>query len=670
MSPLGKGRGKRPREDPGGRRQAALRPVGRFSPAFHRAVAALVRARCCGDEGVEDVASGAAASGRIREAVEARAGLSPFKWVEPEDPRAPFRWLDALAGPVCVCFLLLHESSRAPCQRLHTAENLAACAEEVLRRQMREQQGARAGCTGLPYRPASLRRETEDALLGCFQAAEDRTRSRVLLAVQPLWEEALALLPKFRLDDAVYVTTSYRGLHDALLARFLRRRSFFRLPELDVQGTPEQRACMCATLAHLREHGWATLTGCGGAGKTYLLAQVARALAGTSTTNDLRGLVECPLCEQPLLGASCPCGLRLPREAQRAVSVAFAAPTNRAVSVLQKMLQPLSPLASPGDEPRRPHVSTLHSLAFARHALPFDLLVLDESSMLDAEHGDLLVGCSALRGAAVLFVGDDLQLPPVGRGELLRPLLGKAKLPALQANLRAEGAALAACVLAVRRGRVDAVEAYVAPPSSDPERLEQVFFQAAVSMRARVLALRNEERIAYCAHAILASRPVEDARDEFARGLGGARTFVPFRGEPVRFQTNDHRPEACKGMLGEVVTSEETPRGAWLLQVRVGEHVVRVEASSLQALASLLRPAFAITVHDAQGGEFEEVHVLLPPKPNSPLCTLEMLYTAVSRASRQLTLWPHSTAFAEYAPYLRTLSTARATPLSAILQKP
>ena len=622
---------------------------GRFSPALHRGVAALVRARRQGEEGIEDAGGGADATERIREAVEGRAETSPFKWVEEEDPRAPFRWLDPIAGPVRVCFLLLREAAFRPCHRLATAENLAVCAEVALRRQLRAEQG---GCTAAPYLRQRLAAQAQEALLAAFLESEEETRARVRLAIAPLWDDALALLPKFRHAGRTYVTTTYRSMHDALLARFLCRQDFFRVPEVEIRGTEEQVAAAQRILRHLRSSGWAVLAGCGGAGKTFLLAQVASALVGTTVPNEMRSLDLCPLCERLLVGAVCPCGFRRPSSAERLVSVAFSAPTNRAVAVLQRALGAVGAAAQ---------IATLHSLTLSRHASPLDLLVVDESSMLDAEHGDLLVGCPALRRAAVIFVGDDLQLPPVGRGELLRPLMARARLPMLTTNLRAEGAELRACVEGVRRGSACAAAVFARAPAADPERLALVFSSA--GRGARVLALRNEERLAYCAHAIRALRPSVDERDEFATSAPFARVFVPFAGEPVRFLTNGQKPGACKGTLGTIRQARESPSGAWSLEVEVPDGLVGIDVPHLRALGDLLRPAYAITVHDAQGGEFEEVHVLLPPRTNCPLCTLEMLYTATSRATRRLALWPHA-AFEDYEQQFSTRAEPRVTPLA------
>jgi exodeoxyribonuclease V alpha subunit len=645
----------------------ATTPLRRYSEDFHTAVCALVRARKQGEEGCEDVA-GPEASKLVRAAVEERAPTaSPFLWVDPEDPKAPFRWLDPVAGPARACFLLLREREREH-HRIATAANLAVCLETALRRQLEAEQ---RGHTAAPYVAARLVAAAREALVGVFQ--EEETKAALRAAVEPLWDEALTLLPKFRREGKLYVTTNYRSRHDALLARhLLRREHFFVLPPLPpLQGTIEQLAAVDAILAQLRGAGWSVMSGCGGAGKTYLLGQIARALAEASVPNERREDARCPLCSRVTIGSRCTCGCQLQLGPLRPVHLAFAAPTNRAVAVLQKALSGGGSGGGGGGSGALTTVATLHSLALLRLTAPVDLLVVDESSMLDAEHGDLLVGCSALRRAAVLFVGDDAQLAPVGRGELLRPLLELCGAPRLLANLRAEGAELRAALGAIRAGDARSAAAFAAPPQEDVQSLLPSVLEAARAgpLAAQVLALRNEERVAYCGLAARTLRRRRDARDEYAEGAPAPRIFVPFEGEPVRFQTNRHKPAACKGALGAVRRCEERPDGAWCVEVVLPDAAaVELRAASLAALAFELRPAFAITVHDAQGGEFDAVHVLLPPRTDSPLCSLEMLYTAASRARRALTIWPHSADFAAYEARLAQRSPARITPLAAALR--
>jgi len=54
----------------------------------------------------------------------------------------------------------------------------------------------------------------------------------------------------------------------------------------------------------------------------------------------------------------------------------------------------------------------------------------------------------------------------------------------------------------------------------------------------------------------------------------------------------------------------------------------------------------AMTIHKAQGGQYDTVSVVLPP-PGSPLATRELVYTAVTRARTGLRIYGSREAFAE-----------------------
>jgi exodeoxyribonuclease V alpha subunit len=47
---------------------------------------------------------------------------------------------------------------------------------------------------------------------------------------------------------------------------------------------------------------------------------------------------------------------------------------------------------------------------------------------------------------------------------------------------------------------------------------------------------------------------------------------------------------------------------------------------------------FAMTVHKSQGSEFDDVLLILPNK-DVPLLTRELIYTALTRARRKITIW-------------------------------
>jgi len=660
------------------KRKAGSLPA--LTPEQHAQLQKLLRFKSVGEEGAELAAEGAQAP-KLRAAVEARVRLrSPFAWVEAEDPAAPLQWLDGIAGPAAACLRLGAAPELSPDVRRHlelaTVPNLRACLEAVVLRQLGR------GHSGLALQEAELIMAAETSLLECVADAAQRAALR--LRCKPLWEEALKGLWHFFHEGRPHVATRYRGRHDAALDAFLKRADFFRVPAIELSGTEEQRDVARQMLDQLRARGWSVLSGCGGAGKTFILGQLAGALKGGWVGNEFRSALTCPLCDESFVGVGCGCGFRRPPGAQRPIRILFAAPTNRAVAVLRQALAGAAgPPPRAAEEAEELQCCTLHALSCARHEAPVDLLVVDESSMLAAEHGDIIVGCAALRRSALLLVGDELQLPPVGTGELFRPLLRLAALPSLVRNLRAAGP-LQQPIAAIRRGQASEASAFATTARDEAERRRAVYeaVEAAAAGgggSVQVLALRHEDRLEYCRFAI--RRHHEAADDDYASGKPRPFAFRPFVGEPVRFQNNKLKPHACRGSLGVVAAVAEEqqaapgadgrPRLVYRIDVRLpggggGGQLVQVK-SSHAALGFELRPAFAITVHDSQGGEFDEVHVLLPPSPSSPLCTLEMLYTAASRARRSLRLWCVAGAFEAFEEQLARTSPLRATPLKTLL---
>lgn len=653
-------------EQPAARRRTAEAPL--LSDEIHGKLLKLLRAKSLGDEGVELAKEGQHAP-EIRKAVERFAReRSPFLWIEAEDPDAPVKWVDGLQGPAKATALLLREEQLSWAVKKHlevaTVENLRVCLEAVVAK------AARNGDTGAELKEPHLVAAAETALLEALGDLPACPRAGLKEKLGPLWPEALKALWHFGHGGRQYVASRFRGMMDTAFRRHLQRdpASFFALPRFDLAGTAEQVAVATQVFDHLRRRGWSVLAGCGGAGKSFVLGQLAQAFAATTVPNEHGQSAKCPLCTAPF-NQRCACGFVRVAAARRPVRVLLAAPTNRAVAVLQRLATAAGCDAVV--------CCTLHALGHLRHEALVDVLVVDEASMLASEHGDLIVRCAAVRRAALLLVGDELQLPPVGAGELFRPLLHEAGLPSLVTNLRARGP-LQGPIDAIRRGQAAEALPFGVRVGKDAERHEamRAAWAAGAKGAVQVLCLRNEERINFCCYAV---RLHHDApEDDYAAGKSDPFFFKPFVGEPVRFQKNTYKPQACRGSLGVVAEVKETlerdearqtARKSYELVVEVlpsGTHVT--VRSSARALPFELRPAFAITVHDAQGGEFDHVHVVMPPSERSLLCTLEMLYTAVSRARQSLTLWCLQRELATFLNSLCHTSPLRATPFKSMLR--
>ncbi len=104
-----------------------------------------------------------------------------------------------------------------------------------------------------------------------------------------------------------------------------------------------------------------------------------------------------------------------------------------------------------------------------------------------------------------------------------------------------------------------------------------------------------------------------------------------YPGRPVIVQQNDHALGVFNGDIGLALPDERGHLKVWFPH---GERGMRaVPALRLPPHAT----AFAITVHKAQGSEFDEVVLVLPARPNR-VTTRERVYTGVTRASRRVTL--------------------------------
>ncbi len=325
--------------------------------------------------------------------------------------------------------------------------------------------------------------------------------------------------------------------------------------------------------------------------------------------------------------------------------------------------------------------STLHRLlgarsdsAFFRHnasrPLPADVVIVDEASMVDlplmaklfdALHAD----------AEVILVGDPDQLASVEAGAVLADIataaqqcrdplsgLGRALTTLTQQHRYAAESGIGKLCNAIRIGDADAVLDTLTGGDHVDVRLRPLPGRDALATR-----LQDSAAVTQLQAALSHGQPADILRE-----LGRSRILCPTRRgtagvesineiiavlledkgvlraagasldrRPIVLTRNDHGLQLFNGDTGVIIAAASEDRTHRPLQAffpGAGDTLRSVPAVRLPPHET----AFAMTVHRSQGSEFDAVLLILPPM-TGPLLTRELLYTAVSRARRDVEIW-------------------------------
>lgn len=140
-----------------------------------------------------------------------------------------------------------------------------------------------------------------------------------------------------------------------------------------------------------------------------------------------------------------------------------------------------------------------------------------------------------------------------------------------------------------------------------------------------------------CERALLRAALIDPQRGGRGAGPGGeARRSVWYENQPILITQNEYQLELFNGDVGILQRDDAGQLRAWFPAARDGG-AGRVR-SVLPARLPPHETVFAMTVHKSQGSEFEQVLLVLPSKP-SPVLTRELIYTAVTRAKRGVTIY-------------------------------
>ncbi|MDR0184496.1 exodeoxyribonuclease V subunit alpha [Lysobacter arvi] len=379
-------------------------------------------------------------------------------------------------------------------------------------------------------------------------------------------------------------------------------------------------------------------------------------------------------------------------EGRPAPRIALAAPTGRAAERMAESLR--AAIARLRDVPGvdaawcdalPTSASTLHRLLGtipdsprfrhdADHPLPFDAIVVDEASMVD-----LPLMCKLVEavpdGARLILLGDRDQLPSVEAGDVLAAITDAAgegdALPAQVARAlspllgevpqREDDGVLAGHRVQLQRGYRQAQSLQLAPLADAlrtgdaahaitllREGLAGVRFhedvsdplagasrdallapwRAAMALHDPAEALRQAQTLRLLTALREGPQGAAALNQRIEDALAGVQRDPYFHGRLLLVTENSYRHGLFNGDIGVVQRDATGVPVAWF----AGPDGVRgFHPASLPAHTG----AFAMTVHKAQGSEFDTVWLLLP-KQDARTLSRELLYTGVTRARREL----------------------------------
>jgi exodeoxyribonuclease V alpha subunit len=322
--------------------------------------------------------------------------------------------------------------------------------------------------------------------------------------------------------------------------------------------------------------------------------------------------------------------------------VALCAPTGRAAKRLAE---------TTGREARTIHRLLEYDAALggfrrgAAQPLDLDLLVVDEASMVD-----VVLMYQLLRAvpphACLILVGDADQLPSVGPGRVLADVIDSGVVPVVRLTeiFRQAGRSwIVRAAHAVNRGETPES----APPAQgdfylvEADAPEQVVDRIVVMLRERIPArfgldpLRDVQVLTPMNRSELGARALNQRLQQVFNPPGGRaevqRFGWTFRVDDKVLQThNNYQKEVFNGDVGRIVAVDEAERE---LTVEFDGRPVAYDFGELDELS----PAFAMTIHKAQGSEYPAVLVPLHTQ-HFMMLQRNLLYTAVTRGKKLVVL--------------------------------
>lgn len=290
---------------------------------------------------------------------------------------------------------------------------------------------------------------------------------------------------------------------------------------------------------------------------------------------------------------------------------------------------------------------TIHSLlqwnkddnTFAKNEedpLEIDFLIVDEFSMVDTHLFAQLLKALP-RYCRILLIGDEDQLESVGPGKVFEDLIASHICPIIHLEKifrQSEGSGIITLASQIRKEErcfyEDGVTFIERDAKDIMECLDEIVRNKDMD-NLQILApmykgVAGIDAINVYMQALY--NPQSNSKSQFRVG-----TTVFREGDKVMLLKNLPDDDVYNGDIGSIVSIDTVDRVNHVISVDFGNTIVDFSSDFLY----YLNHAYCISVHKAQGSEYESVICIVEPNARYML-EKRLLYTAVSRAKKELIL--------------------------------
>lgn len=265
---------------------------------------------------------------------------------------------------------------------------------------------------------------------------------------------------------------------------------------------------------------------------------------------------------------------------------------------------------------------------------PADMIVVDESSMIDNELMSVLTNCLK-SNCLLIMVGDIDQLPSIGAGSVLRDMINAGiETVKLEVNYRQKGkTTIIDNATAVNNGDSDLIENddFIIKTFDSFEGLSSAVQQSFISLydkknpySVQILCPQNKGRVG----TYNLNKSIQEQLKSGKTFL--ANTYASFRiGDKVMATKNDYENDYFNGDIGIITDNTEVT-----FTVNFNGRTVIVPREKIENF----QLAYATTIHKSQGSEYNAIIICMPKEANG-MIQRNLLYTAITRAKKKVFIY-------------------------------